>query len=52
MRHALLLLSCLALAGCGAVALPFRVVGDIVEVVPLVGAPIGGAIRGVGDAID
>jgi hypothetical protein len=52
MRIALLLLSCLALGACGVVALPFRVVGDVVSVVPVVGKPVGGAIHGVGDAID
>ncbi len=40
------------LAGCGLVALPFRAVGDVVQVVPLVGKPIGAPIHAVGDAID
>jgi hypothetical protein len=42
----------LALAGCGLVALPFRVVGDVVQVVPVVGEPLGAPIHAVGDAID
>jgi hypothetical protein len=52
MRHALLLLSGLALAGCGAAALPFRVVGDVIDIVPVIGSPISGALHGVGNAID
>lgn len=52
MRTALLLLLCLALSGCGLVALPFRVTGDVIQVVPVVGKPIGAPIHAVGDAID
>jgi len=52
MRVVLLLLSGLALAGCGLVALPFRVTGDVVKVVPIVGKPVGEPIHAVGDAID
>jgi hypothetical protein len=52
MRPALLLLACLALAGCGLVALPFRVTGDVARVVPVIGEPIGAPIHAVGDAID
>jgi hypothetical protein len=40
------------LSGCGVVALPFRVTGDAVQAVPLVGKPIGKPIHGIGDAID
>jgi hypothetical protein len=46
------LLACLALPGCGLVALPFRVAGDVVKVVPVVGKPLGEPIHAVGDAID
>lgn len=52
MRLALLLLACLTLSGCGLVALPFRVTGDVIQVVPVVGKPIGAPIHAVGDAID
>lgn len=46
------LLCCLLLGGCGLVALPFRAAGDIIQVVPVVGGPIGKPIHAVGDAID
>ena len=52
MRSALLLLAALTLSGCGLVALPFRVTGDVISVVPVVGKPIGAPIHAVGDAID
>ncbi|MGI4955901.1 MAG: DUF6726 family protein [Janthinobacterium lividum] len=53
-RAALLLAAAipLALSGCGLVALPFRVTGDVIEAVPVVGKPIGAPIHAVGDAID
>jgi hypothetical protein len=40
------------LGGCGVVAFPFRVTGDAVQMVPVVGKPIGKPIHAVGDAID
>lgn len=46
------LLMCLALAGCGAVALPFRVTADVAKVVPVVGDPVATPFDAVGDAID
>ncbi|TDH59199.1 phosphoribosylglycinamide formyltransferase [Dankookia rubra] len=52
MRMALLLLAALTLSGCGLVALPFRVTGDVISVVPVIGKPIGAPIHAVGDAID
>jgi len=52
MRLAWCLLGLLLLSGCGLVALPFRVTGDVVQVVPVVGKPIGKPIHAVGDAID
>ena len=52
MRLSLLLLACLALSGCGVVALPFRVTGDVIQAVPVVGKPIGKPIHAVGDVID
>jgi hypothetical protein len=39
-------------AGCGVVAFPFRVTGDAVQAVPVVGKPVGSPIHAVGDAID
>ena len=42
----------LSLGGCGLVALPFRVAGDVIQVVPVIGKPIGAPIHAVGDAID
>lgn len=41
-----------SLSGCGVVALPFRVTGDVVQAVPVVGKPVGKPIHAVGDAID
>ena len=52
MRMATLVLACLLLSGCGLVALPFRVTGDVISVVPVVGKPIGKPIHAIGDAID
>jgi len=52
MRIALMLLACLSLAGCGLVALPFRVTGDVISVVPVIGKPLGAPVHAVGDAID
>jgi len=52
MRLALLLLAGFALSGCGVVALPFRVTGDVISVVPVIGKPIGAPIHAVGDVID
>lgn len=51
-RATLLLAACLLLSGCGLVVLPFRVAGDVISVVPVVGKPIGKPIHAVGDAID
>ncbi len=51
-RFATLLLACALLSGCGLVALPFRVTGDVISVVPVVGKPIGAPIHAIGDAID
>jgi hypothetical protein len=48
----LLLLACLALSGCGVLALPFRVTGDVIQAVPVIGKPIGAPIHAVGDVID
>lgn len=52
MRLSALLLLLASLPGCGLVALPFRVTGDVISVVPVVGKPIGKPIHAVGDAID
>lgn len=52
MRLSALLLLLALLPGCAVVALPFRVTGDVVGVVPVVGKPLGAPFRAVGDAID
>ena len=52
MRITMLLLAALSLSGCGLVALPFRVTGDVLSVVPVVGKPLGAPIHAVGDVID
>ena len=52
MRLVLIFAFALTLGGCGLVALPFRAAGDVIEVVPIVGKPIGAPIHAVGDAID
>ncbi|WP_336512708.1 DUF6726 family protein [Roseomonas marmotae] len=48
----LFLVVLLPVGGCGVVALPFRVTGDVVKAVPIVGDPIGGPIHAVGDVVD
>jgi hypothetical protein len=48
----LLLLACVGLPGCGAVALPFRVTADVARVVPVVGDVVAAPLDAVGDAID
>ncbi|WP_424135980.1 DUF6726 family protein [Roseomonas chloroacetimidivorans] len=52
MRLILCLTALLGLSGCGVVALPFRVTGDVVRAVPIVGEPVGAPIHAVGDVID
>lgn len=52
LRFAALLFACVLLPGCAVVALPFRVTGDVVGVVPVVGKPLGAPFRAVGDVID
>jgi hypothetical protein len=47
-----LLLACLVLAGCGAVAFPFRVTADAARIVPVVGDPVAAPFDAAGDAID
>jgi hypothetical protein len=51
-RLMLCLIVLATLSGCGVVAFPFRVTGDAVQAVPVVGKPIGKPIHAVGDAID
>ena len=48
----LVLLSCAALAGCGAVALPFRATADVARVVPIAGDVVAVPFDAVGDTID
>lgn len=45
-------LFCALLSGCGVVALPFRVTGDVAKVVPVVGDAVAAPFDAVGDAID
>lgn len=52
MRIMTLLLLCSVLAGCGAVALPFRVTADVARIVPVIGDPVAAPFDAVGDAID
>lgn len=52
MKLAMCLIILVSLTGCGVVAFPFRVTGDVVQAVPVVGKPIGKPIHAVGDAID
>lgn len=52
MRMAVVVIACLSLTGCGLVALPFRLTGDVLSVVPVVGKPLGAPIHAVGDIID
>lgn len=52
LRLSALLLACALLSGCGLVALPFRVTGDVISVVPVIGKPIGAPIHAIGDIID
>jgi len=47
-----LLPALLAFGGCSVVALPFRVTGDVIGVVPVIGKPLGAPVRAVGDVID
>lgn len=52
MRVTTVLLLCSVLAGCGAVALLFRVTADVARVVPVIGDPVAAPFDAVGDAID
>ena len=52
MRPILLMLACVGLSGCGAVALPFRVTADVARIVPIVGDVVAAPLDAVGDAID
>jgi hypothetical protein len=52
MRVLSLLLICTSLAGCGAVALPFRATADIARIVPVAGDAVAIPLDATGDAID
>ncbi len=52
MRIVGLLLICAALAGCGAVALPFRVTADVARVVPVAGDVVAAPLDATAEAID
>jgi hypothetical protein len=47
-----LLLAALSIAGCSAVALPFRVTADVVRVIPVVGDVVAVPFDALGAAID
>jgi len=47
-----LVLICTSLAGCGAVALPFRATADVVRIVPAAGDVVAAPLDAAGDAID
>jgi hypothetical protein len=47
-----LLLVCVLLAGCGAVALPFRVTADVLKIVPVAGDVAAVPFDAAGEAID
>ena len=51
-RLVLVVLAGLGLAGCGVVALPFRVNADVARIVPVVGDVVAAPLDAVGDAID
>lgn len=51
-RRMPLLLACLALAGCGAVAFPFRVTADALRIVPVAGDALAVPFDAAGEAID
>jgi hypothetical protein len=52
MRVCALLLICVSLSACGAVALPFRVTADVARVVPVAGDVVAAPLDATGDAID
>jgi hypothetical protein len=52
MRVLALLLICISVAACGAVALPFRVTADVARVVPGAGDVVAAPLDATGDAID
>ena len=52
LRALALVLLVAGLAGCGAVAFPFRVTADALKIVPVVGDAAAVPFDAVGDAID
>jgi hypothetical protein len=52
MRIALVLLACLALDGCGVVALPCRVGAAVIDIVPVIGHPVASPLDACANAID
>lgn len=48
----MLIAAMLGLSGCSVVAFPFRLTGDVIGIVPVVGKPVGAPFRAVGDVID
>jgi hypothetical protein len=52
MRVLALVLISMSLAGCGAVALPFRATADVARIVPVAGDVVAAPLDATGDAID
>ncbi|MCE3249518.1 MAG: hypothetical protein K0R41_3343 [Geminicoccaceae bacterium] len=52
MRIGALLLICISLTACGAVALPFRATADVARIVPVAGDVVAAPLDATGDAID
>ncbi|MEE8394155.1 MAG: DUF6726 family protein [Rhodospirillales bacterium] len=40
------------ISGCAVVAAPCRITGAVVQIIPVIGDPIGEALEACGDAID
>jgi hypothetical protein len=52
MRMLALVLISMSLAGCGAVALPFRATADVARIVPVAGDVVAAPLDATGNAID
>jgi hypothetical protein len=52
MRVLAFVLICASLAGCAAVALPFRATADVARIVPVAGDLVAAPFDAAGDAID
>lgn len=52
MRFLAVAITLLILPGCAVVALPFRVTGEVLDVVPVVGPIAAAPFKAAGDVID